>query len=84
MESSDGTAWDDEVRAFMQATVGPVTSGSSTPDLEVFRDPRRRPRGGTPRQELAAYRKARFDAGYGALTLASSTGRRPARLFASR
>ncbi len=38
MESSDGTAWDDEVRAFMQATVGPVTSGPSTPDLEVFRD----------------------------------------------
>jgi hypothetical protein len=38
MESSDGTAWDDEVRAWMEATVGPVTSGSATPDLEVFRD----------------------------------------------
>jgi alkylation response protein AidB-like acyl-CoA dehydrogenase len=68
MESSDGTAWDDEVRAFMEATVGPVSSGSSTPDLEVFRDL-------TDAQEeelldrIRAYRRARFDAGYGALTL---------------
>jgi alkylation response protein AidB-like acyl-CoA dehydrogenase len=68
MESRDGTAWDDEARAFMEATVGPVTSGSHTPDLEVFRDL-------TDAQEeelldrIRAYRRARFDAGYGALTL---------------
>ncbi len=68
MKSSDGTAWDDEVRAWMEATVGPVTSGSYTPDLEVFRDL-------TDGQEeellakIRAYRRARFDAGYGALTL---------------
>jgi alkylation response protein AidB-like acyl-CoA dehydrogenase len=68
VESSDGTAWDDEVRAWMEATVGPVTSGSYAPDLEVFRDL-------TDAQEeellakIRVYRRARFDAGYGALTL---------------
>lgn len=68
MASRDSTVWDDEVRAWMAATVGPVTPIVCTPDLQVFRDL-------TDAQEdrlldaIRAYRRARFDAGYGALTL---------------
>ena len=66
MTSND--RWDDEVRVWMDATLGRATAGSQAPDLEVFRDL-------TDAEEeelldkIRAYRRARFDAGFGALTL---------------
>jgi alkylation response protein AidB-like acyl-CoA dehydrogenase len=68
MPPTDPVGWDAEVRAWLEATVGRLRDVSHTPDLEVFRD-----LNDAEEQALLsgirAYRRARFDAGYGALTL---------------
>lgn len=68
MTLPDTATWEHEVRTWLEAEVGRREDLGHTPDLEVFRDV-------TPDQEIEilnrvrAYRRARFDAGYGALTL---------------
>jgi alkylation response protein AidB-like acyl-CoA dehydrogenase len=68
MAPTDRAGWDEEVRAWLEATVGHLQNVSHSPDLEVFRDLDE-----AAEHELLAriraYRRARFDAGYGALTL---------------
>lgn len=66
--SPDPALWAEQVRAWLGATVGIAPAESGPPDLAVFRNL-------TDDQEaelldaIRAYRRARFDAGYGALTL---------------
>jgi alkylation response protein AidB-like acyl-CoA dehydrogenase len=73
MATNPDTQWEDEVRSWLAATVGTVDSTARSTDLEVFRDL-------TDDQEtelleaIRAYRRARFDAGYGALTLPVEQG----------
>jgi alkylation response protein AidB-like acyl-CoA dehydrogenase len=69
----DPAVWADEVRAWLHATVGPAVEGDGAQDLAVFRNL-------TDDQEtelldvIRAYRRARYDAGYGALTLPAEHG----------
>lgn len=65
--------WEAGVRSWLASTAGPVDSGTRRLDLEVFRnlpDEDERKLLGIIRE----YRRARFDAGYGALTLPVAQG----------
>ena len=69
MSATDRDFWESSVRAWLLETVGPICGEDAPPpDLEVFRNL-------TDAQEVAllaairAYRRARFDAGFGAITL---------------
>ncbi len=69
----DPAAWAAEARAWLAATVGAASTETARPDLAVFRNL-------TDDQEtelldaIRAYRRARFEAGYGALTLPEEHG----------
>jgi alkylation response protein AidB-like acyl-CoA dehydrogenase len=69
----DPAEWAVEVRAWLLAAVGPAVASGGPPDLAVFRNL-------TDDQEtelldaIRAYRRARYDAGYGALTLGVEHG----------
>ena len=69
------TAWESEVRDWLATTVGPRPDGPTAPDLAVFRaldDDAET----AFLDRIRAYRRHRFDAGYGALTLAPEHGGR--------
>lgn len=68
MDSTELSGWEHDVRVWLEATVGRAAPDGHTPDLEIFRDLT-----DAAEEELLrnvrAYRRARFDAGFGALTL---------------
>ncbi|MBB5164009.1 acyl-CoA dehydrogenase family protein [Mycobacterium sp. AZCC_0083] len=73
MTKPDIAIWEADVRSWLEATVGYVDDVGHTPDLEVFRD-LTDDRETVVLQYVRSYRRARFDAGYGALTLPAEYG----------